>query len=66
MQYKKPTKLKKGDSVAIVSPSWGGPSVFQHIYENGLSVLREWGLKIKEFPTARKEKIRRNNNFNNC
>jgi len=53
MQYKKPKKLKQGDTVAIVSPSWGGPSVFPHIYENGLKVLQEWGLKIKEFPTAR-------------
>ena len=51
--YKKPGKLKKGDTVAIVSPSWGGPSVFPYIYENGLKVLQEWGLKIKEFPTAR-------------
>jgi len=39
--------------VAIVSPSWGGPSIFPYIYENGLKVLQEWGLKIKEFPTAR-------------
>ena len=39
--------------MAIVSPSWGGPSVFPHIYENGLKILQEWGLKIKEFPTAR-------------
>ena len=39
--------------MAIVSPSWGGPSVFPHIYEKGLQILREWGLKIKEFPTAR-------------
>ncbi len=53
MIYKKPAKLNKGDIVAIVSPSWGGPSVFPHIYENGLKVLQEWGLKIKEFPTAR-------------
>lgn len=49
----KPRKLKQGDSIAIVSPSWGGPSIFPHIYENGLKVLQEWGLKIKEFPTAR-------------
>lgn len=34
-------------------PSWGGPSVFPYIYENGLKVLQEWGLKIKEFATAR-------------
>lgn len=53
MYYKKPKKLKKGDEVAIVSPSWGGPSAFPHVYENGLKVLKEWGLKIKEFPTAR-------------
>jgi muramoyltetrapeptide carboxypeptidase LdcA involved in peptidoglycan recycling len=48
-----PKKLKPGDTVAIVSPSWGGPSVFPHVYENGLKILTEWGLKIKEYPTAR-------------
>lgn len=53
MEYKKPKRLTQGDAVAIVSPSWGGPSVFPYIHENGLKVLREWGLKIKEFPTAR-------------
>lgn len=53
MTYKKPPKLIRGDTVAIVSPSWGGPSVFPYIYENGLRVLQEWGLKIKEFPGAR-------------
>lgn len=53
MTYRKPTKLNRGDTVAIVSPSWGGPSTFPHIYENGLKVLLEWGLKIKEFPTTR-------------
>ena len=39
--------------MAIVSPSWGGPSVFPRVYENGLKILTEWGLKVKEFPTAR-------------
>lgn len=53
MNYKKPKKLQPGDTVAIVSPSWAGPSVFPHIYEHGLRVLEEWGLKIKEYPTAR-------------
>ncbi|OGF71872.1 microcin C7 resistance protein MccF [Candidatus Giovannonibacteria bacterium RIFCSPLOWO2_12_FULL_44_25] len=53
MKYKKPQKLKQGDTVAIISPSWGGPSVFPYIYENGLKILTEWGLKIKEFPTTR-------------
>jgi muramoyltetrapeptide carboxypeptidase LdcA involved in peptidoglycan recycling len=53
MKYTKPARLKRGDTVAIVSPSWGGPSVFPRPYENGLKILTEWGLKIKEFPTAR-------------
>jgi muramoyltetrapeptide carboxypeptidase LdcA involved in peptidoglycan recycling len=39
--------------VAIVSPSWGGPSVFPRVYESGLRALEGLGLKIKEFPTAR-------------
>ena len=53
MEYTKPARLVSGDTVAIVSPSWGGPSIFSHIYENGLKVLREFGLQIKEYPSAR-------------
>lgn len=53
MNYKLSKRLFPGDTIAIVSPSWGGPSVFPHVYENGLKVLRKWGLKIKEYPTAR-------------
>jgi len=54
MEFVKPKKIKKGDVVAVLSPSWGGPSVFPHIFDNGLKVLKEkFGLKIKEFPTAR-------------
>lgn len=39
--------------VAVVSPSWGGPSVCPHVYENGLKVLRKWGLEFREYPTTR-------------
>ena len=53
MAYKKPERLRPGDIVAVVSPSWGGPCAFPGVYENGLKVLRGWGLKIKEFPSAR-------------
>ncbi|MBI4918636.1 LD-carboxypeptidase, partial [archaeon] len=50
----KPERLKKGDCLAIVSPSWGGPSVFPKIYEGGIRVLeKELGLRVKEYPTAR-------------
>lgn len=51
--YIKPKKLNKGDKVAIVSPSWGGPSIFPVVYENGLKELSSLGLEIIEFPTAR-------------
>ncbi|MDX9970348.1 MAG: LD-carboxypeptidase [Candidatus Gracilibacteria bacterium] len=50
MLYTKPQRLKKGDTVAVISPSWGGPFVFPHIYENGIENLKKLGLKIKEFP----------------
>ncbi|MBA3944541.1 MAG: LD-carboxypeptidase [Herpetosiphonaceae bacterium] len=54
MEYIKPAKLNAGDTVAILSPSWGGPSRFPVIYEQGLDVLRSvFGLRTKEYPTAR-------------
>ena len=54
MQIIKPNKLNIGDTVAVVSPSWGGPSEFPAVYELGLSALRGLGLKIKEYPSATK------------
>jgi muramoyltetrapeptide carboxypeptidase LdcA involved in peptidoglycan recycling len=46
--------LKSGSKIAIVSPSWGGPSIFPHIYENGLKVLKEqFNFQIVEFPTSK-------------
>ncbi len=50
---RKPRRLRAGDVVAIVSPSWGGPSLFPHVYEHGLAVLRRWGLEVREYPSAR-------------
>jgi len=53
MNFIKPNKLSPGDTVAIVSPSWGGPSKFPWVYEKGIQNLENLGLKIKEYPTAR-------------
>lgn len=54
MRFVKPRALRPGDTVAVVSPSWGGPDVFPQIYDRGLQVLRdELGLRVKEYPTAR-------------
>lgn len=56
MPFIKPRRLKPGDTVAVISPSWGGPSLFPAIYEKGLQVLqKELGLVVKELPTARME-----------
>ena len=50
----KPNRLAPGDTVGVLSPSWGGPSRFPHVFDLGLKNLRErFGLRIKEFPTAR-------------
>ena len=51
----KPKQLIKGDTVGIVSPSWGGPYEFPHIYESGIIALKKMGLKIKEFSNTRQE-----------
>ncbi len=55
MTFIKPKKLKTGDTIATVSPSWGGPSIFPHVYELGLKNIEALGFKIKEFPSARKD-----------
>ena len=52
MEFKKPKKLVEGDTVAVVSPSWGGPSLFPEIFDRGIRELKDLGLKVKEYPTA--------------
>jgi muramoyltetrapeptide carboxypeptidase LdcA involved in peptidoglycan recycling len=53
MKFVKPRRLQEGDTIGVISPSWGGPEFFPHIFDNGLSVLKEMGFKIKEFPLTR-------------
>jgi muramoyltetrapeptide carboxypeptidase LdcA involved in peptidoglycan recycling len=53
MRSKRPRRLAPGDVVAVLSPSWGGPSLFPLVYERGLEVLRRWGLRVREYPTTR-------------
>lgn len=49
-----PRLLAPGDTVAALSPSWGGPSRFPRTYALGLKNLCElFGLHVKEYPTAR-------------
>jgi muramoyltetrapeptide carboxypeptidase LdcA involved in peptidoglycan recycling len=54
MKFLKPARLKDGDTVAVLSPSWGGPSKYPHVFDMGLRNLEAlFGLRIKEYPTAR-------------
>lgn len=55
MEFKKLNKLKKGDKVAILSPSFAAPGVWPHVHELGLKRLREvFELVPVEFPSTRK------------
>ncbi len=48
-------KLKKGDKVAVLSPSFAAPGMWPHVYELGLQRLRQvFGLEPIEFPTTKK------------
>ncbi len=52
---KKIPKLKKGDKVAIVSPSFAAPGAWPHVYELALERVRNvFGLEPIEFPATKK------------
>ncbi|MFZ1988100.1 MAG: S66 peptidase family protein [Minisyncoccia bacterium] len=48
-------KLKKGDKVAILSPSFAAPGKWPHMHNLGLARIRDvFGFEAVEFPTTRK------------
>jgi muramoyltetrapeptide carboxypeptidase LdcA involved in peptidoglycan recycling len=49
----RPRRLAPGHAVAVLSPSWGGPHAFPHVFDHGLAVLRDWGLEVREYPSTR-------------
>jgi len=52
---KKLRKLKRGDKIAVVSPSFCAPAIFPDVYELGLTRLQNhFGLQVVEFPTTRR------------
>lgn len=55
MKFQKINKLKPGDKVAILSPSFAAPAKWPHIYELALKRLRDiFQLDPVEFPTTKK------------
>ena len=53
MEFLKPVRLTKNDTVALVSLSWGGPHSFPHVYDLGVKQIQKLGLKTKELNTVR-------------
>lgn len=53
MQIIKPPKLKKGDTLGIVSPSLPVMPGYEHLYNKGKNFLLEMGFKLKEGETLK-------------
>ena len=55
MNFASLPKLKKGDKVAILSPSFAAPGKWPHVYDLGCQRLRDiFDLNPVEFPTTKK------------
>ncbi len=54
MEFKKLVKLKQGDKVAVLSPSFAAPGKWPDVYQFGLERLRKnFGLEPVEFQTTK-------------
>ncbi len=55
MNLIKPRKLNPGDTIAVVSPSWGGPGKFPYRYNAGKrQLIEEFNVRVVEMPHALK------------
>src|SRR4051794_28601555 len=53
--FRTPPKVRPGDRVAVVSPSFAAPAVFPEVHELALRRLRdEIGVRPVEYPTTRR------------
>jgi muramoyltetrapeptide carboxypeptidase LdcA involved in peptidoglycan recycling len=48
----RPPRLEPGDTIGIVSPSWGGAGKFPHRVEQGVKHLRSLGFQVEIAPHA--------------
>ena len=48
----KPPRLQEGDTIGIVSPSWGGAGAYPHRVCRGVEHLESLGFKVKMAPYA--------------
>jgi len=52
----KPSRLKPGDTIGIVSPAWGGAGAFPHRVEQGIQYLDKLSFRVKVAPHALNQK----------
>lgn len=43
----KAPRLRRGDAIGVVSPSWGGAGMFPHRVARGVAQLEELGFAVK-------------------
>jgi muramoyltetrapeptide carboxypeptidase LdcA involved in peptidoglycan recycling len=60
--FSKPKKLEKGDTVALVTSSWGGPAIYPMVYEHGKELLTSMGFHPIEMPYTLSKNILLYNN----
>ena len=48
----KAPRLEPGDTIGIVSPSWGGAGLFPHRVEQGIRYLNTLGFRVELAPHA--------------
>ena len=48
----KPARLREGDTLGIISPSWGGGAAYPHRVERGVEYLESLGFRVRIAPHA--------------
>jgi muramoyltetrapeptide carboxypeptidase LdcA involved in peptidoglycan recycling len=57
MEYQviKPAQLRPGDTIGIISPSWGGPGAYPHRLHAGMQQMEAMGFQVMVAPHARNQ-----------
>jgi muramoyltetrapeptide carboxypeptidase LdcA involved in peptidoglycan recycling len=48
----RPPRLRQGDTIGVISPSWGGGAEYPHRVERGVAYLESLGFRVKMAPHA--------------
>jgi muramoyltetrapeptide carboxypeptidase LdcA involved in peptidoglycan recycling len=48
----RPPRLREGDTIGVISPSWGGGAAYPHRVERGVEYLESLGFRVRLAPHA--------------